>query len=79
MNKFKYFKMNNFSRAGRAEILRAAQKDDEFCDQLVVQVSDFVGDVAGMHTYNWNTYIRIQHTTSMIKRIYLRGTLITIT
>jgi hypothetical protein len=39
--------MSNFSRAGRAEILRAAQKDDEFCNVLKIQLSDFVGDIAG--------------------------------
>lgn len=40
-----------FSRAGRAEILRAAQKDDEFCEQLKIVLSDFIGDVAGQRLW----------------------------
>ncbi|KAF4522904.1 hypothetical protein B566_EDAN012062 [Ephemera danica] len=36
-----------FSSAGRAEILRSAQKDEEFCEQFKIVLSDFIGDMAG--------------------------------
>jgi hypothetical protein len=39
--------MASLTRAGRAEILRSAQKDEEFCEELQEEISLLVGDLTG--------------------------------
>jgi hypothetical protein len=39
--------MVSLTRAGRAEILRSAQKDEEFCGELQEEISLLVGDLTG--------------------------------
>ncbi|XP_059490562.1 peroxisome biogenesis factor 10 [Neocloeon triangulifer] len=39
--------MGSLTRAGRAEILRSAQKDDEFCQELHDEISQVTGEITG--------------------------------
>jgi len=43
--------MASLTRAGRAEILRSAQKDEEFCQELQDELSQVAGELTGKHDY----------------------------